>query len=188
LSGFYWDARDVIVQVADPRDMLLQFQNVGRYLSLGVEAELSYRNSAGWYGFGGICYARVGSGEDGGDVAYGDVPDAAPITANAGVSTPRLFDRVHVSTELTLLGARPTRPDLDGDPSPDSDAWLGWSLALYAPSIGGFDVTIGARNLIGKRDQLPAPGDYDRSMPTAVVIPRVPGEGREVFAKVGYAY
>ena len=26
------------------------------------------------------------------------------------------------------------------------------------------------------------------SMPTAVVIPRIPGEGRELFAKIGYAY
>ena len=189
LSGFYWDARDVIVQVLDPDDLLLQFQNIGRFVSMGVEAEATYRNSAGWYAFGGACLARVGASEGAGaEVEYGEVADAAPITATAGISTPRLFDRVHVSTELTVIGRRPTRPALDGSPSPDSPAWFGWALTLYAPNIRGFDVTIGARNLIGKRNLLPAPGDYDRSVPEAVVIPRIPGEGRELFAKVGYSY
>jgi outer membrane receptor for ferrienterochelin and colicins len=188
LSGFYWDARDVIVQVTDPVDSLLQFQNIGRFVTYGGEAEFSYRNSAGWYGFGGACVAKVGSGEAGADVDYGNVPDAASLTATGGVSSPRIADLAHLSTELTLIGRRPTRPDLAGDESPDATAWLGWSVVLYAPNIRGFDVTIGARNLLGKRDMLPAPGDYDRSMPTAVVIPRIPGEGREIFAKVGYSY
>lgn len=188
LSGFYWDARDIIVQVLDPADLLLQFQNVGRLVTMGVEGEFSYRNSAGWYGFGGGSLARIGTEDATGALVYGDVPDAARITANGGISTPRLFDRIHVSTELTLIGRRPTRPALDGNASPDAKAWLGWALTLFAPNIGGFDVTIGARNLIGKRDQLPAPGDYDRAVPTAVVIPRIPGEGREIFAKIGYSF
>ena len=49
-------------------------------------------------------------------------------------------------------------------------------------------MTIGGRNLIGTRDMLPAPGDYDRSGPPAVVIPRIPGEGRELYVKLGYSY
>lgn len=188
LSGFYWDARDIVVQVLDPADLLLQFQNVGRLVTMGVEGELSYRNSAGWYAFGSGALARVGTEDDTGDLVYGDVPDAASVTATAGVSTPRLVDRVHVSSELTYIGRRPTRPALDGTGSPDAPGWLGWGVTLYAPNIGGFDVTVGLRNLLGKRDLLPAPGDYDRSMPTAAVIPRIPGEGREIFAKIGYAY
>ncbi len=188
LSGFYWDARDVVVQVLDETDLLLQFQNIGRFVTKGVEGEVSYRNSAGWYGFGGAALARVGSAEDGGDVEYGNVPDSAPITVTGGVSTPRVLDLFHVSTELSYLGRRPTRPALDGSESPDSEPWVGWSLTLYAPNVRGFDVTVGARNLVGKRDLIPAPGDYDRSMPDAVVIPRIPAEGREVFAKIGYSY
>lgn len=189
LSGFYWDARDVIVQVLDPDDLLLQFQNLGRFVSEGVEAEFSYRNSEGWYAFGGACLARVGSSEEAGaEVEYGDVADAASITATAGVSTPRLFDRAHVSTELTVLGRRPTRPALDGSESPDAEPWFGWALTVYVPNVRGFDITVGARNLIGKRDQVPAPGDYDRETPVSVVIPRVPGEGREIYAKIGYSY
>jgi len=178
----------MIVQVIDPTDLLLQFQNIGQFASEGIEAELSYRNSAGWYAFGGGCVARVGSGEAGAPLEYGHVVDAAAITATAGVSSPRIYDIVHLSTELTLVGPRQTRPALDGSPSPQSDAWLGWSLMLYAPSIAGFDVSVGARNLIGRRDMIPAPQDYDRSKPVEVVVPRIPAEGREVFVKVGYSY
>ena len=188
LSAFYWDARQMIVQVIDPKDLLLQFQNIGRFESEGVEAELGYRNAAGWYGFAGGCFARVGSGEAGAPLEYRDVVDAAQITASAGVSTPRLYDLAHLSTELTLVGPRATRPALDGTPSPSSDAWLGWNVIVYAPSIAGFDITVGARNLIGRRDLIPAPQDYDRSKPVEVVIPRIPAEGREVFVKIGYSY
>jgi iron complex outermembrane receptor protein len=189
ISAFYWDARDVIVQVLDPADSLLQFQNIGQYITQGVELEASYRTATGWYGFAGGALAKVGISEDPATpVTYGDTPDAAPYTATVGVSSPRLFDRVHASTELYVIGPRPTRLDLDGNPSPESPTWLGWNIALYAPSIRGFDVTLVARNIRGKRDRLPAPGDYDRSSPTEVVIPRIPGEGRELYLRVGYAY
>jgi iron complex outermembrane receptor protein len=189
LSGFYWDARDVIVQVQDPADLLLQFQNIGRFVTQGVELEASYRNASGWYGFVGGALARVGSSDEAGEeVTYGEVADAAPFTASTGLSTPRLWDKVHVSGELYVLGPRPTRPALDGTASPDSPTWVGLNLALFAPNIHGFDVTLAARNLRGKHDRLPAPGDYDRSVPNEVVIPRIPGEGREVYLKLGYTY
>jgi outer membrane receptor protein involved in Fe transport len=193
LSGFYWDARDVIVQQPVTRiidnQTLLQFQNVGRFVTQGVEAEASYRTATGWYGFAGAAYARVGSSEEPGmAVEYGSVADSAPIMAAFGASTPRLFDYAHLSTELNVIGRRPTRPALDGSESPDSPAWFGLNVILYAPNIRGFDVTVAARNLIGRRDRLPAPGDYDRSDPEEVVIPRIPGEGRELYLRVGYAY
>ena len=188
VSAFYWDARDVIVQVLDPSDLLLQFQNIGRFVSEGVESEFSYRNSQGWYGFGGACFAHVGSANETSMLEYGNVADSAAITASAGISTPRIRDIAHLSTELTLLGRRPTRPALDGSESPAAEPWLGWSVIVYAPNLAGFDITVGARNLIGRRDLIPAPGDYDRSKPVEVVIPRIPAEGRELFVKVGYSY
>ncbi len=191
LSGFYWDARDVIVQqpVTYMGELLLQFQNVGRFVTQGVEAEASYRTATGWYGFAGAAYARVGSSEEPGmEVEYGNVADSAPVMAALGASTPRLWSYVHLSTELNVIGRRPTRPAIDGSDSPDSPAWLGVNVILYAPDIRGFDFTLATRNLLGRRDQLPAPGDYDRSNPVEVVIPRIPGEGREVYLRVGYAY
>jgi len=191
LSAFYWDARDVIVQVLDENDpdLLLQFQNVGRFVTQGIEAEASYRTASGWYGFAGGAVAKVGSSEDPDmPVEYGDVPDSAPVMASVGASTPRLFDLFHLSTEVDVIGRRPTRPALDGSDPPDSPTWVGWNVVAYAPRFHGFDITLAVKNVLGKRDMLPAPGDYDRSIPDPVVIPRIPGETREVYLKLGYAY
>jgi outer membrane receptor protein involved in Fe transport len=194
LSGFYWDASNVIEQQSDPNDStLLRFENAGRYVSLGVEAEASYRDGRGWYAFGGFAFSRVGFAEqpvDGepGAVAYGSVPNAPAFTASGGVSTPKLFGRVHVSSEVMVLGERATRSDANDAASPASPAWIGWNALVYAPSIAGFDVTAGVRNILGTRDLVPAPGDYDRTVPMTTVVPRVPAEGREVYVKIGYSY
>ena len=188
-SGFYWDARGIVEQVpAESNPSLLQFQNVTRYVSAGAELEGSYRDARGWYAFGGAAYTRVGTEDDTGALVYGHVANAPAITASAGVSTPKLLGRAHVSVETVVLGPRPTRPDAAGNPSPDSPAWAAVNLTVYVPSLRGFDVTAGVKNLIGKRDLMPAPGDYDRSMPDTLVVARVPGEGRELYAKIGYAF
>jgi len=193
LSGFYWGIDDAIEQRPAPDNMLeLQFQNVGSYVSQGVEAEASYRDRRGWYAFGGFALTEVGfaAADSGGlgPIKYDNVPNAPEITASLGVSTPKLFDRVHASTEVTVIGERATRPDENAMPSPVSPAWVGWNATLYAPNIAGFDVTAGVRNILGTRDLVPAPGDYDRTIPNPVLVPRVPGEGREVYVKVGYWY
>ena len=188
LSAFYWDARDLIEARASPVDPdLQQHQNSTRLVSRGIELEGAYRNSQGWYGFAGGAIAQVGTEDEMGRLAFGEVTNAPLISAGAGISTPRLGKLAHVSLEGIFLGARPTRDDIDGDRSPDSPAWLGLNLTVFAPNLRGFDVTAGARNLIGTRDLMPAPPDYDRSDPAAV-IPRVPGEGREYYVKVGYSY
>ncbi|HTL38747.1 MAG TPA: TonB-dependent receptor [Kofleriaceae bacterium] len=196
LSGFYWSASDVVVQLPDPDDptgVLLQFQNAAQFVTEGVELEGSYRTSRGWYGFAGATYARVGAAEDAAsEVTYGDVPNAPKLTGAFGISTPKLFDRAHLSTELLYIGERPSRPDTDtGDPLEPSPAWIGWNASVYVPDLRGFDITAGVRNLIGKRDHVVAPGDFDRydesSMQTTTV-PFIPGEGRELYVKVGYSY
>ena len=189
LSGFYWDARGIIESVpaaSDPNK--LQFQNVTRYVSAGAEAEVAFRGSSGWYGFGGAAYTHVGTENEMGNLVYGHVANAPAITASAGLSTPALGGVAHISAEAIVIGPRPTRPDARGTASPDAPAWVGANLTVYVPNIKGFDVTAGVRNLIGTRDQIPAPGDYDRSVPDVLTVPRVPGEGRELYVKVGYAY
>ena len=200
LSGYHWTVDKLIVQQTDVDDPMQrqQFQNGGKLRSMGVEAEGTYRDSRGWYGFGGFAYSRVGetqldgtTGMYGDSFVYGHTANAPAVTASGGLSTPKLFGRVHVSTELNYVGARPTRPASDGSASPDDPAWLGWNATLYAPNVGGFDITAGVRNLLGTRDLVPAPGDYDRSLDgqgNVKVIPRVPSEGRELYVKVGYAY
>ncbi len=187
-SAFYWDARDIVEQEPDADNPnLLQFQNVGRIVSQGFEVEASYRNSAGWYGFGGGAYSDVGVSEDPTmPVVFGNFVNAPRITAAGGISTPLIGGVVHASAEVTYISPRATRPEGDGI---DSPAWTGVNLTLYAPAVAGFDVTAGVRNLIGTRDMMPAPGDYDRqASPNDVVVSRIPGEGRELFVKVGHAF
>jgi iron complex outermembrane receptor protein len=198
-SAFYWDARNVVEQLPDPMNAaLLQFQNAGRFVSEGVEVEGSYRTARGWYGFAGATYANVGCAQCGAfmtdpastKLELGHVPNAPALTGSAGVSTPAIGGLAHLSTELVYIGERPTRPDVDtGAESPASPQWFDWNWTLYVPNIHGFDVTAGVRNLIGKRDLVVAPGDYDRFDGTSTTtVPRVPGEGREVYVKVGYSY
>jgi outer membrane receptor for ferrienterochelin and colicins len=192
LSGFYWDARDVVEQLPDPMNpLLLQFQNAGRFASAGLEVEASYRNATGWYGFGGAALARVGSATSGTTLEYGNTPNAPALTAAGGLSTPRLWGRAHLSAELVYLGERATRPETDGTAGPVSPAWFGLNGTIYVPNVSGFDVTAGVRNILGTRDLVVAPGDYDRTDPVTMnvtTIHQVPGEGRELFVKVGYAY
>jgi outer membrane receptor protein involved in Fe transport len=190
ISGYYWDARGLVEQLPDMRPQyagLISFQNVGRIVSSGIEVEASYRNSAGWYAFGGGAYAHVGNSESDAALTY-DVVNAPAITAASGISTPKLFGYGHLSTELAYISERTTRPQLDGTPSLLSPAWLGLNAVIYVPDLRGFDFTAGVRNILGTRDLMPAPADYDRNVPVATTVPRIPGEGREIFFKMGYSY
>ena len=194
LSGFSWDAKGIVEALPDKLDPgLLQFQNVGEYVSTGAEFEGSYRDSRGWYAFGGGTYAHVGSTDVTPDhtIGYDNVPNAPAVTGGAGVSTPKLGGLAHLSLEARYIGERAVRPDANGSTFAPSPGWVGLNANLYAPNVHGFDVTLGVRNLVGKRDLVVAPGDYDRFAmdgSTVATIPRIPGEGREFFAKVGYSY
>jgi outer membrane receptor protein involved in Fe transport len=194
VSGFYWDARGIITAepFTDPNTGmdLQRFENAGRLVTGGVEVEGSYRDASGWYVFGGGAVSEVGT-DVGGQIEYGNVPDAAKYTAAGGVSTPLINGKAHVSTELLFVGSRPTRTNTDtGEPESEAPAWLGWNATVYVPNVRGVDVTIGVRNIIGKREYVVAPGDYDRARPdmSTITIPRLPGEGRELYAKVGYRF
>jgi iron complex outermembrane receptor protein len=173
-SVFDWDAKDIVEQNVDESTDLLQFQNSARRRSKGVEAEASYRDVRGWLGFGGIVIQKVR------DERLKRVPGAPAVTASGGVSTPLLFDRAHVSTEIAVVGPRPTR-----DPTVNARAFVGWNAVIYVPDLNGFDLTIGVRNLLGTREQVPAQEDYDRE---TELVSTLPGEGREFHARIGYRF
>ncbi len=192
VSGFLWDASGIVEQEEidldpDPNveDLRLQFQNVRDLRSTGVEIEGSYRSSEGWLAFGGGAYTKVESFIDDGsgtDPMAEAVPGAPELSAVLGVSSPLLADKFHLSGEGHFVGPRLTRDDVDFT---ETDPYLGLSLAAYAPDLGGFDLTVGVRNLIGKREQVPAPEDFDREGGSLFILP---GEGREVYARLGYRH
>ena len=175
LSGFRWTADRLVEQdtVSIGGMDLLQFDNRGRLQSTGVELEASYRDAEGWLGFGGAALTRV---EDGDGVAAIGAPT---WTAVAGGSSPLVAGRFHVSTEVHAIGARSTRVD-----GVTAAPFAMWNLVLYAPDLGGVDATLGVRNLLGTREEVPAAEDYDRDDP----VPILPGEGREFYARLGYRY
>ena len=175
LSGFRWAADQLVEQdtvMIDGEDRL-QFDNRGELTSTGVELELSYRDAEGWMAFGGAMVAQV---EDGDGVRAVGAPT---WTAGGGVSSPLLASKFHLSSEAQAIGARTTR--VEGE---NAAAYVLWNLTLYAPNLRGFDLTAGVRNLLGTREEVPAPEDYDRDD----VIPILPGEGREFYARLGYRY
>lgn len=176
LSGFRWAADGLVEQEIDPADDLLVFANGGGLTSTGVEVEASYRDADGWLAFGGAAYSRVV--DDEGATAIG----APTWTGSGGLSTPLVAKRFHVSTELQLVGPRSTRIEDE-----ETAVWVGWHAAVYVPGWHGFDATLGVRNLLGRRADVVAPEDYDRPSED-VTIGILPGEGRELYARLGYRY
>jgi len=187
LSGWQWQLVDIIEKraVYDPMALAprFQFQNLADLSSTGVELESSYRQVDGWFGFAGACLSKVERNQ-----GYEAPINAPAVTLNGGVSTPALFGQVHASVEAQLISSRHTR-----DRMTDADAWLGIDTALHAPSIFGLDVTLGVRNVLGTREQVPAQSDYDRVYVQNGTlrdehVNLLPGAGRELFVRIGFEH
>ena len=198
LSGWDWEIADPIIsrRPLDPETLepRVQFQNeAGGAQSRGVELEASYRDLAGRAAYASMAYARTAKNclDDTGvftnptidlDTGNCDALENAPVyLAKAGASSQLLMDLFHLSTEVSYVSSRVTQ-----DRDETVDAYLGWNLVWYAPDVRGFDITIGGRNLLGRQEE-PAQSIYDRSA-DAVDVLRVPGPGRELFARVGYRF
>ena len=185
LSGWQWQLVDIIEKrtVYDPTALAprFQFQNLADLSSTGVELESSYRDVDGWFGFAAACFSKVERNQ-----GYEDPINAPAVTLNGGWSTPKLFGYANISLDAQLISSRNTR-----DRMIDADAWLGIGAAIHAPSLYGLDVTLGVRNLLGTREQVPAQSDYDRVYEQDGTLRNehvnlLPGAGRELFVRIGY--
>lgn len=190
VSAWRWDLerliekRRVLDPTFNPPRPRLQFHNIFRLRSQGVEVEGRYRDATGWLAFANATVAIV---ERNPDILAEDAENSPVFTANAGVSSPLIRELFHASTELAFVGARDTRDD-----GVTTDPYLLWNAVLHAPDFRAkWDLTFGIRNILGIREQVPAQIDYDRvdyntNDPTRTDIFVIPGAGREVFVRVGY--
>jgi outer membrane receptor protein involved in Fe transport len=185
-SAFRWETKDLIEQASVDDGMgntLLKSQNTFSLNSTGGELEGTYRDSAGWLGFASATLAEVERVEA--DGTKSTATNAPELTGTAGVSTPLIAKRFHLSTEARVIGPRHTRTD-----GLDTKTFLGWDAAIYVPGWHGFDLTLGCKNLLGTREEKPAQNDFDRvdanGNPVTVAI--LPGPGREIYARLGYVY
>lgn len=191
-SAFRWKATQIIEQEElelydeahpeAPPEEFLRFANIDEYSSLGLEVEASYRDGRGWLAFAGAALTKVRSPQDAKACtgACQEVRlDGSPwATASFGISSPKLGGVAHLSSELMIVSDRPS-------PAGDrTSPYAGVNLVAYAPSFHGFDVTIGVRNLLGIRQEIPAASDFERE---DLVISTVPGEGRELYVRIGHA-
>jgi len=178
-SLFRWNADRLIEQTPVDVDgtMKITFVNHSTRESRGLELEAQFRNSDGWLVAGGGCYAEVKD-----PATDGRVLNAPAWTATAAISTPKIMGIAHLSTELDYVGSRHTL-----DPMRDAAAFVGWNATLQVPSVHGVDVLLGVRNILGVRPDEVTSTDYDRT-DSNVSFSTVPGEGREIYARIGYQY
>ncbi len=182
LSAFLWQADDLLEQEQvdiGGGEMRIKFLNLGALTARGLEGEMSYRNSTGWLVFAGTGLTEVENAD-----THVTALNSPSLTASGGVSTPAIAGVGHVSTELVYVGRRKTRQRML-----KARAFLDWNATVYVPDFwGGVDLTIGARNIFGRREEVPAQEDFDRTDPAELRLPTMPGEGREFFARLGYRY
>ncbi len=198
LSAWEWRMDKLLQrsQVFDPDDNALRFrfQNLGGLVSRGVEVESTYRDVAGRSAYVNTALSFTGRNclEDDGfgnllldpavDKGNCDPSQNAPtVVAKLGASSHLLLEKFHLSSEVSYVSSRGTQQDEE-----TVGEYVGLNVVAYAPNINGFDVTIGARNLLG-REEVPAQADYNRIEPDVTVL-SVPGPGREVFGRVGYKF
>ncbi len=172
-----------------PGQQRVQFQNIGALVSRGAELEATYRDVSGRAAYANLTGAFTGQNCFDGDGFANLLLDedegscdprvnSPTVVAKAGMSSQLIMELFHASGEVSFVSSRQTQ---DGDET--LPAWVGLNLVAYLPDVKGFDVTVGARNLIG-REHVPAQSEYNRSDP-AVKVLEIPGPGRELFARLG---
>ena len=185
LSAWRWLPRSLIEkesvrESAPPFDEFLSFQQTSDLRSQGLELESTYRTAEGWFAFLNATFADVVATDfDGNPLDDIPVENSPSVKGNVGVSTPRLWDTLHLSSDMSYISSVEARR------SAETDAFFSWNAVVFVPDYRGFDFTLGARNILGDRREIPAQVDYDRGDSRVLIVP---GEGRELFVRVGYRY
>lgn len=177
-SGYRWNATGVLKQ-QQVMDDKVQYKASGSYRSLGLELEARLRDPGGLFAYAAANVAEV-EDEKVDDEAQSYVTrlaGAPRMTVSAGVSSPPLWAGLTLSTELAFISERTTAAA-----ERRSGPHVAWNAVLYVPSWRGFDLTVGARNLLGQREDVPAAEDFTYE---GALVGTVPGEGRELYVRLG---
>ena len=187
LSAFYWDATQIVEQLPDPdeRDAVAvpecrparqrrprgrgQLSNGRRLVRVRRRHVRERRRRRS--GHAGRVRQRA--------------QRASPHGGGRPVDAEDLRHRAPVG-RAQYIGQRATRvDDTTGAAGPVTPGWVGLNGTIYIPNVSHFDITAGVRNILGTRDLVPAPGDYDshRRGADADTSFRVPGEGREFYVE-----
>lgn len=180
-SGYRWNATGVLKQrqVVVESVPKVQYQNSGSYRSLGLELEARLRDPGGFFAYAAANFAAVEDEKlnDEGAAEVTRLAGAPRVTASAGVSSPPLWAGLTLSTELSFISERTTAAA-----GRSSGRHVAWNAVLYLPPWRGFDLTLGARNLLGSREAVPAAEDFTYQ---DELVGTVPGEGRELYVRLG---
>lgn len=143
-SLYRYDIDDIITPV-ELRPGVLQYQNLGKVESRGVETMLQMHLENGIIGHLGFSALRTEDAETG-----SRVENSPKYLGNLAVSIPLLSNRVFASTELRALGGRKT---LGGG---EVGASFDTNLVLRYIPFKWVDMTFGIYNLIGEDQQVPS--------------------------------
>jgi outer membrane receptor protein involved in Fe transport len=203
LSAWEWRMEDILRKDEYFEGSLnrrqIYFFNTASLVSRGAEVEAAYRDVAGNLGYANGALAVTGANCLGDDTLVGnplldtdvelgncdEAENAPTLVLQTGVSSRLIKNVLHASTELAFVSSRGTQASAE-----TVDAHLGWNVSVYFPNLHGFDLTLGARNLLGRED-VPAQSDYNRTVvgrQGVLPVLTVPGPGRELFMRAGYRF
>ena len=160
---------DLIVQVLDPGDNLLQYQNVDKIESIGTEVTLKkafgYTGSYGYFGCALQRSVDLYTNEE--------LTDSPGISANAGFVY-SFLPGTSLATEIIYLSKRRTLAENY------TDSYLLTNLALLAEDLLGLTITMKANNLFDTQYDNPASGQCQ--------MDTIPQDGRTYLVSVGHRF
>jgi iron complex outermembrane receptor protein len=144
VSLYQYEIDDIIAPTTVQADVL-QYQNLGKVRSRGVEVMVQTRLKNGIWGHVGFSALRAEDRETG-----TRIENSPKYLGNLGVSVPLFADRVFASSELQVVSGRKT---LGGDELSTS---YNTNLVLIYKPFKWLDATFGIYNLFDENQRVPA--------------------------------
>ncbi|MDY6970764.1 MAG: TonB-dependent receptor [Thermodesulfobacteriota bacterium] len=170
-SAFHYEIKDLITQIEDPGDGLLQFQNVERVESDGVEVGLE----ADWPGVikGHIRYTYQDTVDEKKNRRLSNSPRHL---VKSGVAVPIFKDKLSLGVQCRFMDDRSTRSDRHADESIIADL----NILAHDMIIEDLDISFGVFNLFDE--------DYSDPASAIHVQDTIEQNGRNYWFKASYLF